>query len=126
MHRTSSDDAKPKNQTISAIGIFFYLMAIHPEIQKKAQEEIDSIVESGRLPTFEDRPLLPYVEAIYREVLRFAPPLPIGVPHAVTEDDYYKGCFIPKGAFLPSSINLATEFLTWKLTLGTTVISNIW
>lgn len=72
-------------------------MATHAAVQRKAQEEIDCVVGSSRLPQFEDRRLLPYVEAVYREVLRWKPPLTICVPHAPSEDDYYKGYFIPKG-----------------------------
>lgn len=72
-------------------------MTINPEIQIVAQREIDSVIENNRLPTFDDRASLPYVEAIYRELLRFAPPLPLSVPHSTNEDDHYKGYFIPKG-----------------------------
>ena len=79
-------------------------MTMNPEIQKKAQEEIDAVVGNTRLPDYDDRPSLPYIEAVYREVLRIDPPAPTGVPHAATEDDYYKGYFIPKGTFiLPNS-----------------------
>ncbi|KAF8959259.1 cytochrome P450 [Flammula alnicola] len=90
--------------TISATGTVFYAMAIHPEVQKKAQEEIDRVVGSARLPDFGDRPSLPYTEAIYREVLRWRPPLPLGVPHCLSEDDYYKGYFIPKGTTILGNI----------------------
>ncbi|KAF8889559.1 cytochrome P450 [Gymnopilus junonius] len=83
--------------TISATSAFFYLMAVNPDIQRKAQAEIDRVVGTNRLPDFEDRASLPYIEALYREVLRFAPPIPLGLPHALTEDDYYKGYYIPKG-----------------------------
>ena len=76
-------------------------MAIHPEVQRKAQAEIDEVVGQARLPDFDDRPKLPYIEAIYREVLRINPPVPLGLPHGVTEDDYYKGYFIPKGTDVP-------------------------
>ena len=72
-------------------------MAVHPEVQRKAQAEIDQVIGSERLPDFEDRASLPYTDAIYREVLRYAPPLPLGVAHSLSEDDYYKGYFIPKG-----------------------------
>ena len=72
-------------------------MTVHPEIQKKAQDELDRVVGSERLPDFSDRPSLPYIEALYRELLRFKPPVPMAVAHALTEDDYYKGYFIPKG-----------------------------
>ncbi|KJA16392.1 hypothetical protein HYPSUDRAFT_71398 [Hypholoma sublateritium FD-334 SS-4] len=78
-------------------GTFFHLIATHPEVQKRAQEELDRIVGSSRLPVFEDREQLPYIEAIYREVLRWQPPLSLCIPHILSEDDYYKGYFIPKG-----------------------------
>ncbi len=52
---------------------------IHPEIQAKAQAEIDAVVGKNRLPNFEDRPHLPYVEAILLETLRWNPALPMGV-----------------------------------------------
>jgi len=84
--------------TVSAIGTFFMSMALHPEVQRKAQEEIDRVVGPDRLPVFEDRPALPYVDAIYREVMRWRPAVPLGVAHAAIEDDIYNGYFIPKGA----------------------------
>lgn len=76
---------------------FFYLMAKHRDLQRKAQAEIDQVVGSKRLPGYDDRPRLPYLEALYREVMRIAPPMPLSVPHATSEDDFYKGYFIPKG-----------------------------
>ncbi|PPQ78261.1 hypothetical protein CVT25_011720 [Psilocybe cyanescens] len=82
----------------AAIGTFIYLMAVNPDIQKKAQAEIDSVVGTKRLPNFEDRPLMPYIEAIYREILRWRPPGQVGIPHCSAEDDFYDGYFIPKGA----------------------------
>lgn len=54
-------------------------MVLNPESQKKAQEEIDRVVGHGRLPTFEDRDELIYVEALVREVMRWHPPLPLGL-----------------------------------------------
>jgi len=81
-------------------------MVKHPEVQKKAQAEIDELLRFKRLPEYADRlsGKLPYVEAIYRELLRFAPPLELCVPHAVSEDDYYKGYHIPKGTILTLDI----------------------
>ncbi|PPQ94229.1 hypothetical protein CVT25_006655 [Psilocybe cyanescens] len=90
--------------TKSAIGTFIYLMVINPDIQSKAQAEIDRILESKRLPGYEDRPAMLYVEAIYRKVLRWKPPGSLGFPHAVTEDDFYDGYLIPKGATILSNI----------------------
>ncbi|KAH9478383.1 Cytochrome P450 monooxygenase COX2 [Psilocybe cubensis] len=90
--------------TVSSTGSFLYFMAVNPDVQKKAQEEIDRLTGSKRLPTLEDRQSLPFVEAIYREVMRMRPPLPLGVPHRVVEDDYYKGYLIPKGATIFTNI----------------------
>lgn len=72
-------------------------MAISPHVQRKAQTEIDRVIGSKRLPTLADRASLPYIEAIYREVMRFRPTIPLNVPHRLVEDDFYKGYFIPKG-----------------------------
>ncbi|KAF7357518.1 O-methylsterigmatocystin oxidoreductase [Mycena sanguinolenta] len=91
--------------TVSSLASFCLAMVLHPEIQKKAQTEIDTAIGTDRLPEFKDRPSLPYVEALYREVMRWRPVTPLGVPHASAEDDIYDGYFIPK---------------------RTTVIVNIW
>ncbi|PPR05124.1 hypothetical protein CVT24_010380 [Panaeolus cyanescens] len=93
--------------TISATESLFYLLTTHPDVQAKAQAELDNVLLEGgmpRLPTLEDRPSLPYIEAIYREVMRWGPPLPLGLPHATTEDDWYKGYFIPKGTIISPNI----------------------
>lgn len=87
------------NQTVSATGTFLYLIAENPHVQRKAQEEIDHVVRNGRLPDVNDRPDLPYIEAIYRELLRYEPPVPIGVPHSLVENDVVDGYFLPKGLF---------------------------
>jgi cytochrome P450 len=72
-------------------------MVTHREVQIRAQEEIDRVIAGSRLPTFSDRPNLHYVGAIYRELLRISPPVPLGIPHALAEDDIYDGYFLPKG-----------------------------
>ncbi len=46
-------------------------MVLHPQVLKKAHEEIDRVVGPKRLPDFEDRENLPYIEAIFQEVLRY-------------------------------------------------------
>lgn len=72
-------------------------MVAHPEIQKRAQDELDAVVGRSRTPTPADAPNLPYIQALVKESLRWRPPLPLGIPHATTEDDWYEGMFIPKG-----------------------------
>jgi len=79
---------------------FFVAALLHPEIQIRAQEEIDAVTGRERLPTFEDRPRLTFVDAICKEVLRWRPVVPLAIPHAATEDNVYRGFFIPKGALV--------------------------
>ena len=55
----------------------FLAMALYPEVQKKAQAEIDAVVGSHRLPDFEDRPSLPYINAIVKELMRWNLVLPL-------------------------------------------------
>jgi len=50
---------------------------INQGAQEKAQAEIDAVVGGGRLPTMDDRPLLPYLDAIFRETLRYSPVVPL-------------------------------------------------
>ncbi|EJF63642.1 cytochrome P450 [Dichomitus squalens LYAD-421 SS1] len=66
----------------------------------KAQKEIDSIVGPGRLPTFADRLDLPYIEAVFNEILRWSTPVPLGLPHRLMEDDMYRGMYIPRGTLV--------------------------
>ena len=54
-------------------------MSLNPDVQKKAQAELDNVLGPDRLPTFEDRSSLPYVEALVMETLRWHPVLPIGM-----------------------------------------------
>jgi len=72
-------------------------MIAFPYTQRKAQAELDTVVGRDRMPTLADAPSLPYVGAVIKETLRWRPVLPLGVPHAATEDDWYEGMFIPKG-----------------------------
>lgn len=53
-------------------------MTMFPHVQKKGQEEIDTVIGRTRLPTGADRESLPYVSAIVKEVLRMYPVAPIG------------------------------------------------
>lgn len=54
-------------------------MTLFPDVQKKAQAEIDAVVGNDRLPKFADRTQLPYVDALAKEVLRWNAVTPIGV-----------------------------------------------
>ena len=57
---------------------FMLGMAAHPEVQKRAQEELDSVIGRSRMPTLADRDSLPYIRATVREALRWRPVVPVG------------------------------------------------
>ncbi|KAG9096221.1 cytochrome P450 1B1, partial [Ceratobasidium sp. 392] len=78
-------------------------MLLYPKVQQAAQEEIDRVIGSDRLPAMTDRSLLPYIDRLVKEVLRWRPPLPSGVPHACYQDDEFNGYRIPKGAIVWSN-----------------------
>lgn len=85
-----------------------------PEIQRRAQAEIDKVVGRDRLPDWSDREKLPYVEAIFYELMRWRLAAPvgkfirqvccsvhnsylIGTTRSSLEEDVYNGYYIPKG-----------------------------
>jgi hypothetical protein len=85
--------------TSSTLYAFVQAMLLFPEVQKKAQREIDDAIGPGRMPNMDDESNLQYVRACMKETLRWMPTTILGaVPHAVTQDDMYKGYLIPKGA----------------------------
>jgi Cytochrome P450 len=57
---------------------FFVALLLRPEVQTMAQKELDAVTMRERLPTFEDRPRLPFVDAICKEVKRWKPSVPLG------------------------------------------------
>ncbi|EPT06129.1 hypothetical protein FOMPIDRAFT_1154892 [Fomitopsis schrenkii] len=83
--------------TATTLGAFVLCMVLHPECCKKAQEEIDRVVGNLRLPDYEDRSSLPYTEAVLKEVFRWIPPVPLGLPHRLTQTDSYRSYTIPQG-----------------------------
>ena len=61
----------------------FLAMALNPEVQEKAHAEIDAVIGPDRLPDFEDRPSLPYINAIVKEVMRWHQVAPLGDYHLI-------------------------------------------
>ena len=70
------------------------------DIQRKMWKDIDDVVGCGRLPQMSDKPNLPYCEAVVLESLRLGNIFPLSLPHMASEDIFYKGYKIPKGAVL--------------------------
>ncbi len=54
-------------------------MAMFPDAQRRAREELDSVVGGNRLPDFSDRETLTYLDALLLETLRWNPTVPLGI-----------------------------------------------
>ncbi|KAG5337182.1 hypothetical protein C0989_010363 [Termitomyces sp. Mn162] len=85
--------------TMTALQTFVLACIRYPEWIATAQKEIDNLIGPDRLPSFRDRPFLPYIEAVVRETLpRY------GIPHLSTADDTIEhngqAYFIPKGSLI--------------------------
>ncbi len=91
-------------QTTNTLLAFFPAMAMHPGILKKAQGELDVVVGPDRLPDFSDQESLVYVNAIVKELLRWHPVVPLGIPHCTTEDDELDGYFVPAGTVIMTNV----------------------
>jgi len=89
---------------------FLLAMTLHPDVQQRAQGEIDALLgppssfAGCRWPSMDDYEKLPYVRALVKELWRWGPPVPIGLAHRVTEDNVYRGMFIEKGATVYTNI----------------------
>ncbi|KAK4225066.1 putative cytochrome P450 E-class, group I [Podospora fimiseda] len=99
----------------SPIQSYILAMCHYPEAQKALQKEIDEACE-GKCPQWEDREKLPMLRAVVKEVIRWRPPVPTGIPHATEKDDVYNGYFIPKGATIHA--------LEWGITRDEEVYPN--
>lgn len=77
---------------------FLMAMATHPDVQRRAQEEIESVIGAGRLPTMEDMASLPFVHGCVKETLRWMPTTALLIPHSPLKDDVYEGYTVPAGA----------------------------
>lgn len=94
----------------SPVGIghtFNYIFAVlmtQPEIQEKAQKQIDEVVGRSRMPTIDDRKNLPYIEAILRESMRRDTIVPLGLARRCTEDTVFRGYIIPKDTVMIANL----------------------
>ncbi|KAK3299783.1 cytochrome P450 [Chaetomium fimeti] len=91
--------------TSSTLYAFVQAMVLYPDVQKKAQAEIDRVVGPNRMPTMDDEHNLQYIRGIVKESLRWMPTTIMGaVPHAATQDDWYDGHLIPAGAGVVNNV----------------------
>jgi len=86
--------------TVSAIASCVLGLLNNPEALKKAQREIDYVLQPGQLPSFDDEASLPYVTAVVKETLRWRTVTPIAVPHYLHVEDEYRGYRFPADSII--------------------------
>ncbi|XP_071102197.1 cytochrome P450 2J3-like [Haliotis cracherodii] len=91
--------------TFNAMQWLMLYLAVHSDVQDRALALINTAVPAHRLPTLADKPHLPYIEAIVMEVLRIAPPVPLGIPHTSLQHTVKVGSYtLPKGTMVLCNI----------------------
>ncbi|CAE6417514.1 unnamed protein product [Rhizoctonia solani] len=83
---------------------FVAAMVLNPVTQAKAQQELDNVIGPVALPSFSDRERLPYICNLIKEVMRWHPVAPLGIPHMCYQDDNYRGYDIEKGTIVIGNI----------------------
>jgi len=96
--------AGASDTTVSTLTSFFLAMSVYPEVQARAQAEMDQVVGRGRLPSWNDHDSLPYLEALVKEVFRWNPIGPLGLPHSSTQEQVFEGQRIPEGTIFIANI----------------------
>ncbi|KAL8721665.1 MAG: hypothetical protein Q9225_001714 [Loekoesia sp. 1 TL-2023] len=96
--------AAGSDSTVAIMQSVILALLMFPEVVQRAQEEIDRVVGTDRLPNFEDRENLPYVDGMIKEAWRWNPVGPMGLTHKSEEDIFYGEYIIPKGAYLLPSL----------------------
>ncbi|EYC19587.1 hypothetical protein Y032_0024g951 [Ancylostoma ceylanicum] len=91
--------------TVTTLKWGFLLATIHPDVQRKVQEELDNQC-MGSSVTLADRPRLPYTQAVINEIQRFANILPINLLRTVAEDVSIDGFHFRQGTLVIPQISI--------------------
>ena len=104
---------------------FLLGMTLYPDVQRKAQAELDRVIGPDRLPSFEDRDSLPYIAALVSEVYRWIQATPLSsffssssrmsmtdylftcfnlVVRSTTDDIIFEGYLIPRGTIVNANL----------------------
>nr|XP_023486910.1 cytochrome P450 2D14 isoform X3 [Equus caballus] len=91
------------------------LMILHPDVQRRVQQEIDEVIGQARRPEMGDQARMPFTMAVVHEVQRFADITPLGVPHMTSRDIEVQGFLIPKGTvFITNLSSVLKDETVWK------------
>jgi len=91
--------------TFSALVSGVLALMLNPDIQERAYREICEVVGKDRFPTHDDMPSMPFMDAVVKEILRWRPPVPLGLPRGCSHDGVvYAGHKICKGSIVYANI----------------------
>ncbi|XP_001638569.2 steroid 17-alpha-hydroxylase/17,20 lyase [Nematostella vectensis] len=96
--------AGSETPTMTLLWILYFLVK-YPDVQVRAQKQVDDVSRNVQPLAWEGRKRLPYLEAFIAEVLRITGVMPLAIQHLAMADTALAGYHIPK---------------------GTTVIVNLW
>ncbi|CAL1289344.1 unnamed protein product [Larinioides sclopetarius] len=84
--------------TSSGLSFALYMLGLHPEIQRKVQQEIDDVLgdDEDRQITLDDIKQFKYLDCVLKETRRLWPPTPF-IARDLEEDLMIDGCLVPKG-----------------------------
>ncbi|XP_032965879.1 cytochrome P450 3A12-like isoform X1 [Rhinolophus ferrumequinum] len=82
--------------TSTALSFLMYILATHPEVQQKLQEEIDTTFPNKAPPTYDALVQMEYLDMVLNETLRLFPILG-RIERVCKKDVEIKGVLIPKG-----------------------------
>jgi len=85
-----------RDTTAQALSWTIYCLCNHPEIARKARDEIREVC-GVKGPDYDDVNRLPYLQAIIHEVLRLYPSVPINPKFPDNDDTLPDGTFVPRG-----------------------------
>ncbi|HEV2764357.1 MAG TPA: cytochrome P450, partial [Pyrinomonadaceae bacterium] len=85
--------------TANALAWTWYLLAQHEDVEARLHEELDAVLEGGRLPAFEDFARLRYAETVVAEAMRLYPPA-WAVGRLTIKDVDIGGYLIPRGSLV--------------------------
>ncbi|XP_070362887.1 cytochrome P450 2D14-like isoform X3 [Equus asinus] len=91
------------------------LMILHPDVQRRVQQEVDEVIGQVRRPEMGDQARMPFTMAVVHEVQRFGDIIPLGVPHMTSRDIEVQGFLIPRGTTLITNLSSVLKDETvWK------------
>ncbi|XP_076333720.1 cytochrome P450 2J6-like isoform X2 [Tachypleus tridentatus] len=92
------------NPIRTAIEWCLLTIAAYPDVQKRVQTEIDSVIGRERSPCWADHVFLPYTQAVLYEVQRWQTVNPLGILRYTREDTTVQGYNIPKETIVMNNI----------------------